>query len=306
MKSLFLKNHTAGRVVAVACMAMFMTGCAMIGQSNTSSLPEASLLPGASNDEKVSVSAEEGIRLARMLRDNDRMEGAVAVYARLDQRNELKGAYLLEYATVASTVSSPEAVLKLFSRVRKEAGGDLSAIPADTAVAICNGMGRARLALGQNDEALKEFDCALARDASSLTALNGRAVLLDVAGEHQQAQALWAKARDIDPADINIINNLALSFMAQGKVKETIRMLEPLSIPKSNPALKMNLALAYLLENQKSAAVDTLTSIMSQGLSQRIVEQLSQYSQRIKGSQNASMELLRASRHMLALNEVPE
>ena len=46
--------------------------------------------------------AKEALRLARVLRDNSRLPGAYEIYERMDQRQQLSGSYLLEYASVAA------------------------------------------------------------------------------------------------------------------------------------------------------------------------------------------------------------
>lgn len=290
-------NTSLKTLCAIALVAA-LGGCASLGGS---SAPRT-----AAADKELTGSLAEGLRLARMLRDNGRMEGAAGIYARLDQRGELKGASLLEYATVAATVSPPRQALALFGRARQEMGGDPMALPPATGVALCNGLGRARLALGQTDAALGDFDCALKLDDANTVALNGKAVILDAQGKHEQAQALWRHAQEIDPADFTLLNNLALSYLSQGKTDETIRLLRQLDMPRNMPTLTLNLALAYLLENQPEQADQALRQLVSERQAEQLQAQLMRYSARIREGEPVAAELLAASRQMLALQDQDE
>ncbi|PWF21462.1 tetratricopeptide repeat protein [Corticimicrobacter populi] len=289
---------TSLKTLCAIALVAALGGCASLGGTSASTTAAA--------DKELTGSLAEGLRLARMLRDNGRMEGAAGIYARLDQRGELKGALLLEYATVAATVSSPRQALALFGRARQEMGGDPMALPPATGVALCNGLGRARLALGQTDAALGDFDCALKLDAVNTVALNGKAVILDAQGEHEQAQVLWRQAQEIDPADFTLLNNLALSYLSQGKTDETIRLLRQLDMPRNMPTLTLNLALAYLLENQPEQADQALRQLVSERQAEQLQAQLMRYSTRIREGEPVAAELLVASRQMLALQDQDE
>ncbi|MEQ4617094.1 MAG: tetratricopeptide repeat protein [Corticimicrobacter sp.] len=289
---------TSLKTLCAIALVAALGGCASLGGTSASTTAAA--------DKELTGSLAEGLRLARMLRDNGRMEGAAGIYARLDQRGELKGALLLEYATVAATVSSPRQALALFGRARQEMGGDPMVLPPATGVALCNGLGRARLALGQTDAALGDFDCALKLDAVNTVALNGKAVILDAQGEHEQAQALWRQAQEIDPADFTLLNNLALSYLSQGKTDETIRLLRQLDMPRNMPTLTLNLALAYLLENQPEQADQALRQLVSERQAEQLQAQLMRYSTRIREGEPVAAELLVASRQMLALQDQDE
>lgn len=281
------------RSLCMVALAALLGGCASMGSRSDGPFDQA--------EKNLSGTQVEGLRLARMLRDNGRMEAAAGVYARLDQRGELKGPLLLEYATVAATVSTPREALSLFGRVRQELGGSPQTLPPAIGLAICNGLGRARLMLGQTDAALRDYDCALQLDAANITALNGKAVLLDAQGAHEQAQALWLRAQEIDPADFSILNNLALSYLSQGKTAETIHLLSQLQTDKPMPALVLNLALAHMLDGQDEQAYGVLRRLISENQAYTVMDQLAEHVARIRNGAPASMELLAASREMLAL-----
>ena len=79
--------------------------------------------------------AKEALRLARVLRDNSRLPGSYEIYEGMDQRQQLKCVYLIEYASVAAQVRPPRETFALYNRARQELGGNLQAMPGDQRVA---------------------------------------------------------------------------------------------------------------------------------------------------------------------------
>lgn len=247
-------------------------------------------------------SVAEGLKLARLLRDQGRYEGAAGVYAQLEQRGSLKPLELLEYASVAAPTQSPRDNLALFGRARRalnEAGVTLS--PGGT-VTLCNGLGRARMALGQRDAALSDFDCTLAADANNVAALNAKGVLLDAGGDHEQARKLLSQAWELDPSDFRVLNNLALSHLASGDAPQAIRLLSQADAAQL-PTLKLNLAFAQVLQGDETAARKTLEGIMAPTLVQQALDDFAQRRQRIRDGAPVAAELMAASRHVLRLRE---
>lgn len=245
-------------------------------------------------------SAADGLRLARLLRDQQRLEAAAEVYAQLEQRNALAPLELLEYASVAAAVQPPVDSLALFGRARR-ALEPATLAPAATAT-VCNGLGRARMALGQTDAALRDFDCTLAADADNVVALNAKGVLLDADGRHAEARTLLERASQLAPADSRILNNLALSYLASRDNARAVRLLRQAQAP-DQPALALNLALAYTLQGDERAARTTLLAMMPETLATRALADFSGRRDRIAAGAPVADELLAASRQQLALRE---
>lgn len=247
-------------------------------------------------------STAEGLKLARLLRDQGRYEGAAGVYAQLEQRGALKPLEVLEYASVASPVQSPQENLALFGRARRalnEAGAKLSAAAT---VTLCNGLGRARMNMGLQDAALADFDCTLAVDANNVPALNAKGVLLDARGDHDGARKLFSQALELDPSDFRALNNLALSHLASGDPEQAIRLLSQTDA-RTMPTLALNLAFARALQGDEAGARQSLSAIMSPSLVPRALEDFAQRRQRIRDGAPVAGELLAASRHLLQLRE---
>lgn len=299
-----------GRAGGVLLLAITLSACGTFSKTDPAAAPSsrnlltqssggnASPRPLASNGDP----AADGLKLARLLRDQGRYEGAAGVYAQLEQRGSLKPLELLEYASVAAPTQAPRENLALFGRARRalnESGTTLT--PAAT-VTLCNGLGRARMALGQRDAAMQDFDCTLAAEANNVAALNAKGVLLDARGDHAQARKLLAQAWELDPSDFRVLNNLALSHLASGNAQEAIRLLSQADAVQL-PTLKLNLAFAQVLQGDEGAARKTLEGIMAPALVPQALADFAQRRQRIQDGSPVASELMAASRHVLQLRE---
>ncbi len=300
-----------GRTAGVLLLAAMLSACSGITiKADSAAAPSSRNLLTQSSGTNASPrpptssgdAAAEGLKLARLLRDQGRYEGAAGVYAQLEQRGSLKPLELLEYASVAAPTQSPRDNLALFGRARRalnEAG--VTVTPAAT-VTLCNGLGRARMALGQRDAAMNDFDCTLAADANNVAALNAKGVLLDASGDHEQARKLLSQAWELDPSDFRVLNNLALSHLASGDAQQAIRLLSQADAVQF-PTLKLNLAFAQVLQGDEGAARKTLEHIMAPTLVPQALADFAQRRQRIRDGSPVASELMAASRHVLQLRE---
>ncbi len=260
----------------------------------------AVLITGCSSTSALKGNKEEGLRLARLLRDQGRLEAATEVYARLDSRGKLDGTELLEYASVAAPVRPPLQVLNLYGRARQQLGGSADRSPQQT-LAICLGMGRAQLALGRSQMAQQDFNCALKAVPDNASALNGMGVVLDAAGRHDEARRLFDQALRSDPADVAAMNNLALSWLNSGQPTKAISLLR--STELNNPSIKLNLALAYLYDGNQTEARNTLSAIAVEDRLDGLMAELTRRADDMRQSRGQGEALLLASRQPLSLGE---
>lgn len=258
------------------------------------------VLVGCGSSMAIKGNKDEGLRLARLLRDQGRVEAATDVYTRLDSRNMLKGAEMLEYASVAALARSPQQTLELYSRARQALGGDTDKMSPEEALAVCLGMGRAQLALGRNTMAQKDFTCALKAQPNNTLALNGMGVVMDSAGQHAQARQMFEKALQVNPADVSAINNLALSWLASGNPDKAIPLLR--SLDDGNTTGKLNLALAYLASDREEDARTALSAIAQPQRIDALVASLHQRLQQMQQDKTRGETLLASSRQRLQLS----
>lgn len=284
-----MNSLTISRPMAATPRAMWLIGCVVASL----------LLAGCGSTMSIKGSKSEGMKLARLLRDQGRLEAASEVYARLDSRGLLKGAEILEYATVAAPVRTPQQALELYGRARQALAGD-SAMTQQETLAVCLGMGRAQLALGRNAMAQQDFSCALKAQPDNVGALNGMGVVQDAAGRHAEARTLFEKALHVNPADTAAMNNLALSWLASGDAEKAIQLLR--STDASNPTSRLNLALAYLYRDDRDAARATLATIAEAQRVDGLLDELAARAQQMKSDGARGETLLLSSRQRVQLS----
>ncbi|WP_224555579.1 tetratricopeptide repeat protein [Pectobacterium versatile] len=263
----------------------------------------STVLAGCSSSMAIKGSKDEGLRLARLLRDQGRVEAATEVYARLDSRDALKGAEMLEYASVAALARSPQQTLELYGRARQALGGDTNKMTQEEALAVCLGMGRSQLALGRNAMAQTDFACALKAQPNDAGALNGMGVVMDASGKHAEARQLFEKALQINPADVAALNNLALSWLASGNADKAISLLR--SVDESNATGRLNLALSYLSSGRDDDARAALATIAQPQRIDGLIDELNQRLQQMQQDKSRGEALLLSSRQRLQLS-MPE
>lgn len=285
MRDLFMPAYRAALLPLL--LTLTLSGCASLAPLGQPTLDKE---------------AGEALRLAHTLRDNQRYQAAYEVYARMDERGQLKGSYLLEYASVAASVRPAQQVLPLFQRARAEMGGDASDLPAAQSVALCSGLGRARLALGQAELAQRDFQCALKAQPSNLQSLNGLGVAYNLQKRDEEARQQFEKALEIDPTYTPSLSNLALSWLAAGDSNKAIGLLNQ-ARGQGDISLQLNLALAYVFADHDDTAQAVLLESLEAEYATRILEQFRTARARVNAGAPLASELLAASQQPLALSE---
>ena len=277
---------TARSALLPVLLTLLLSGCASLA-------PNVSSLDGE---------AGEALRLAHTLRDNQRLRAAYEVYARMDERGQLQGSYLLEYASVAGSVLPARDSLPLYQRARQALGGDLAALPAIQRHALCSGLGRAYLALGQVAQAERDFRCAIEAAPQDPQALNGLGIAYNLQKRDDDARRQFEKALEINPGFAPALNNLALSWLASGDSGKAIGLLNQ-SRGQGDISLQLNLALAYVFADQDDTAQAVLLESLEPEYAGRIIEQFRTARARVSAGAPLASELLAASQQPLALSE---
>jgi Flp pilus assembly protein TadD len=270
-----------------ALLCMTLTGCATFGPSATPALGKE---------------AQQALNLAHTLRDNGRFQAAHGVYAHMDERGQLQGDYLLEYASVASMVRPAQESLALYQRARESLGDNLERLSATQRLALCSGSGRAYLALGQGALAERDFRCALQAKPDDPPALNGLGVALNLQQHSEQARTAFEQALHNSPNYGPALNNLALSWLASGDSDKAIGLLNQASGQK-DIALQLNLALAYVIAGHEDIARRVLLEKLERDYAEGILEHFRAARERIQAGAPLASELLAASQHPLLLKE---
>jgi len=270
-------------------MSLLLAGCAA---------PPSS--PGINSAAAPSAEAERALEIAHVMRDNGQVKAAVQVYERMDQRHQLRGPWLLEYATLAARVRPPEQALALFQRAEQQLERASSKPDAPARFALCLGRGRAALALGRLHQARQAMQCALEIEPGNPAALNGLGVISDLEGQDEAARQYFGEALDNDPGNTAAANNLALSLLAAGDPQAAIARLETLRA-QGHPSIWLNLALAQVMAGNDDLAHELLNQRLSAERAADVLDDFRATRRRIDAGAAAARELLAASQRPLAL-----
>lgn len=278
-------------LTALSLLALLaLGGCSSLG----SSLHASAAAPSGKE-------ASEALKLARVLRDNGRLQGAFEVYQRLDQRSPLHGAYLLEYASVAAAVRPARDAWALYDRARQDS--DPARLDPAQRQALCGGLGRAALALGNAASAEQNFNCALQADGDRgqrAQLLNGLGVARTLLGQRPAARDAFQQALDLQPGYSAAANNLALSWLADGERAKAIGLLNG-ARQNGEVAVNLNLALAWVLDGHDDTARRILEEQLEPAYAADILQRFQATRQRIADGAPVDSELLAASQQPLQL-----
>ena len=113
--------------------------------------------------------------------------------------------------------------------------------------------------VGQPGFAIARFNDVLAVVPADVDAMVGKAVALDLESRHADAQLLYRKALAVQPNDAVISNDLAISLMMSGHMREAQSVLEPFAEADDVPErLKVNLGIIYAANGEADRAHELL------------------------------------------------
>ena len=131
------------------------------------------------------------------------------------------------------------------------------------------GMAKSLIALDKPEAAIVQLSDALKQEESSRI-YNAMGVAHDLIGDHGAAQAYYRTGLDVEPGDPGILNNLGLSLSVSGKHDEAIRVLRrSASSPRATARNRLNLALAYGMAGEMTAAAETARIDLDESAVQR-------------------------------------
>jgi Flp pilus assembly protein TadD len=214
--------------------ALGLSACAGVPGPATSHAPEPL------NDK-----ARIQVRLADSTRDACNYASAATLYkAALDNAPD-DPRILLALGEAQTGSGQFDAAAETYRRVTAHDAGNIEARI---------GLGRIAMQLRRADQALAEFDAALARGSDSRARI-GRGVALDTLGRHAEAQTEYRAVLTESPNHRVALNNLALSLALTGNLAEAEKLLVPLADgPASTPRFRQNLALVYGLAGEAERA----------------------------------------------------
>jgi Flp pilus assembly protein TadD len=113
--------------------------------------------------------------------------------------------------------------------------------------------------VGQSGYAIARFNDVLAGTPADVSAMVGKAVALDLQSRHVEAQEIYHRALALVPGDAVISNDLALSLMMAGRMREAQTVLAPFAESDDVPdRLKINLGIIYAANGDADHAREML------------------------------------------------
>jgi Tfp pilus assembly protein PilF len=223
--------------------------------------------------------AEAHDNLGHFLIEQERPEEAEAMFRRAVTLAPGLAPALVNLATCLTSAGQPAAALTLLERAR---GGGAEAPPlymalgnahtrlknyakAEAAfqrgVELTKGgtaqmvalLAQAQARLGKDDEAMANFDRALAKNENAPVAVGGKALLLQTLGDFDAAEALFRKGFEIDPLNGENFRAFIMSHKTKPGDPVIDMMLSRYADPAIQPADRMNMgfAIANALEDTK-------------------------------------------------------
>jgi Flp pilus assembly protein TadD len=184
-------------------------------------------------------------RLGQATMENGDYTSAVGFYRRAHHENEHDFDAAFGLGVALSRVGANDEAAQMFRKALALRQDD-----PDTR----RELGNVLIAMGQPSLAIVEFEAAFEKSQDP-RCLNGIGVALDSLGDQGAAQAQYRAGLKIDPANVSLRNNLALSLAVSGKYAESLRLLEPIGRGRAATARqRQNLALVYGLAGDRDKA----------------------------------------------------
>lgn len=194
------------------------------------------------------------LRIADNLRDRGDHMAALHMYRRVRERDPENIRALLGEAEVFMTLGAIEQAEQRFRAARSildENDGDDDQLNARVTV----GLARALLRQNRPEEAVTYFDDALQQGAATSGLYNHYGVTLDLLGRHEDAQIAYGQGLDLEPDDLELTNNLALSFALSEDYAPAIRILGDMTANRPDAdGPRQNLGLVYGMSGDMDAA----------------------------------------------------
>jgi Flp pilus assembly protein TadD len=188
---------------------------------------------------------------------------------------------LVEAGQAALGVDDLEAAIGFFGRAAEVDPGHPE---------VTLGLGAVYLRAGRAGEALVQFDRALAAGADERSVLTDRALSLDLVGEQTAAQAAYARALELDPANDEARRRLALSYAITGNTARFEDTLRPLLDRRDLAAQRARaFGLAIMGESDRAAAI--VEQVMPRDIATRLVPYLGYMPRLTKQQQAAAANL---------------
>lgn len=165
-----------------------------------------------------------------------------------------------------------------------------------------HGLGNALIEMSQPKTALTQFEAALMEREDPRT-YSGMGVAYDMLGQHGAAQAYYRTGLELEPNNVNLLNNLGLSLSVIGRYNEAIEVFRKAVVsPGATSRHKLNMALAYGLAGRTAEAAD----LAREFLDEDSVRKNLAYYETLKAIKDTGSRLRAIGTHTNSLNVDPD
>ncbi len=234
------RTKRARTCIAILLTAVLMAGCASDPLVDSVHLrQDVATRPGGK--------AGALARVAEKSLASGNLPTAAGLYRQAHTLDPRNARHLIGLGTTLARLGQFEEAAETFDRATKLAPDNVDAR---------HGYGNALIALDRPSAALSQFEAALGL-REEVRSLNGIGIAHDMLGDHTAAQAHYRTALVLEPANLTVRNNLALSLAVTGKFAEAIAIMRrAITDPRAGARHRLNLALVYGLAGHSAAAAE--------------------------------------------------
>jgi Flp pilus assembly protein TadD len=203
-------------------------------------------LPRGTPQQKDVLSSESDQRLADSALDGGNPEIAISLYKKILLRTPEDLHAITGLGNALFQVNNLEQSRQVFLQAEHLSPHQLDAE-----------LGLARISIRQRQfaAAIARYQAILQRTPACLPAFAGLGVAFDLQGSHAEAQKTYRQALLAHPDELGLRNNLGLSLILSRDYRNGIsELMKIVDNPAAPPQVRQNLALAYGLLGNKSAA----------------------------------------------------
>ncbi|WP_084440724.1 tetratricopeptide repeat protein [Acetobacter nitrogenifigens] len=136
----------------------------------------------------------------------------------------------------------------------------------------------------ENDKAVEMFKNLYQRYGENFDILNDYGVSLDEVGRYSEAQAIYRRAMEVDPAQVSAPVNFSLSLALSGKFKMAIDFIEPYAeTSEVSSRARQNFAMILVGDGQRQRAMRVLEKIFSEKDAVRELDEMSKFWEHFSG-----------------------
>ncbi len=228
-------NRRIGYLPAGAMQWVFLAASLCLGGCQTSGQQDITGSIGNVSDHSGGASDSNGQRSAED-------------WGRQYDRNPDDKSVAMNYARALRGLSEQAQAVAVLQRLSIKFPRDVEVLAA---------YGKALAEAGRPREAAEVLVRAHMPERPNWSVLSAQGSVADQLGDHEQAQAYYAAALKIVPAQPHVLSNLGLSFALSKKLPEAEKALkEAAAAPDADKPVRQNLALVLALEGKFASAED--------------------------------------------------